>query len=82
MNYDFSGLALDTPITDELVASVSGIRGLVENLRAHIGGDTVTLADLAGHRAPCCRGHASSVRPPSSPIRWRNGSPVLRVTGS
>ena len=50
MNYDFSGMALDDPITDELVESVSGIRGLVQNLRAHIG-DTVTLADLAGHRA-------------------------------
>jgi alkanesulfonate monooxygenase SsuD/methylene tetrahydromethanopterin reductase-like flavin-dependent oxidoreductase (luciferase family) len=51
MNYDFSEMALDDPITDELIASVSGIRGLVQNLRQHIGGDTVTLADLAGHRA-------------------------------
>src|SRR6516225_9299476 len=44
MNYDFSSLDLDTPITDELIASVSGIRGLVQNLRQHIGGKTVTLA--------------------------------------
>jgi FMN-dependent oxidoreductase (nitrilotriacetate monooxygenase family) len=56
MNYDFSGMALDAPITDELIASVSGIRGLVQNLRRHIGGDTVTLADLAGHRATLLQG--------------------------
>jgi FMN-dependent oxidoreductase (nitrilotriacetate monooxygenase family) len=56
MNYDFSGLALDAPITDELIASVSGIRGLVQNLRQHIGGETVTLADLAGHRATLLQG--------------------------
>ena len=55
MNYDFSGLALDAPITDELIESVSGIRGLVQNLRQHIG-DTVTLADLAGHRATLLQG--------------------------
>ena len=56
MNYDFSGLALDAPITDELIGSVSGIRGLVQNLKKHIGGDTVTLADLAGHRATLLQG--------------------------
>jgi FMN-dependent oxidoreductase (nitrilotriacetate monooxygenase family) len=56
MNHDFSGLALDDPITDELIESVSGIRGLVQNLRAHIGGDTVTLGDLAGHRATLLQG--------------------------
>jgi FMN-dependent oxidoreductase (nitrilotriacetate monooxygenase family) len=56
MNHDFSQYALDDPITDELIASVSGIRGLVQNLRQHIGGDTVTLADLAGHRATLLQG--------------------------
>lgn len=56
MNYDFSGLELDAPITDELIESASGIRGLVQNLRKHIGGDTVTLADLAGHRATLLQG--------------------------
>jgi len=56
MNYDFSGLPLDAPITDELIESVSGIRGLVQNLRRHIGGDTLTLADLAGHRATLLQG--------------------------
>jgi FMN-dependent oxidoreductase (nitrilotriacetate monooxygenase family) len=56
MNYDFSTLELDAPITDELIGSVSGIRGLVQNLRQHIGGETVTLADLAGHRATLLQG--------------------------
>ena len=55
MNYDFSGLELAAPITDELIESVSGIRGLVKNLRQHIG-DTITLADLAGHRATLLQG--------------------------
>jgi FMN-dependent oxidoreductase (nitrilotriacetate monooxygenase family) len=56
MNYDFSGLELDAPITDELIESVSGIRGLVQNLKTHIGKNTVTLADLAGHRATLLQG--------------------------
>ena len=55
MNHDFSGLGIDAPITDELIASVSGIRGLVQNLRQHIG-DTVTLGDLASHRATLLQG--------------------------
>ncbi|MET0902754.1 MAG: LLM class flavin-dependent oxidoreductase [Acidimicrobiales bacterium] len=55
MNYDFAGLDLDAPITDELVESASGIRGLVQNLRLHIG-DGVTLGDLAGHRATLLQG--------------------------
>jgi FMN-dependent oxidoreductase (nitrilotriacetate monooxygenase family) len=56
MNHDFSGMELEDPITDDLIESVSGIRGLVQNLRKHIGGDTVTLADLAGHRATLLQG--------------------------
>jgi FMN-dependent oxidoreductase (nitrilotriacetate monooxygenase family) len=56
MNYDFSGLSLDAPITDELIESVSGIRGLVQNIKQHIGGETMTLADLAGHRATLLQG--------------------------
>jgi alkanesulfonate monooxygenase SsuD/methylene tetrahydromethanopterin reductase-like flavin-dependent oxidoreductase (luciferase family) len=56
MNYDFSAHDLDDPVTDELIASVSGIRGLVQNLRTHIGGDTVTVRDLAGHRATLLQG--------------------------
>ena len=56
MNYDFAQHDLDDPVTDELIASVSGIRGLVQNLRTHIGGDTVTVRDLAGHRATLLQG--------------------------
>lgn len=56
MNYDFSSHSLDDPITDELIESVNGIRGLVQNLRKHIGGDTLTLRDLAGHRATLLQG--------------------------
>lgn len=55
MNYDFAQHHLDDPITDDLIASVSGIRGLVQNLRAHIG-DDITLRDLAGHRATLLQG--------------------------
>jgi FMN-dependent oxidoreductase (nitrilotriacetate monooxygenase family) len=55
MNHDFSDMSLDDPITDELVESVSGIRGLVRNLRQHIG-DDITLGDLAGHRATLLQG--------------------------
>jgi FMN-dependent oxidoreductase (nitrilotriacetate monooxygenase family) len=55
MNHDFSGMSLDAPITDDLIESVSGIRGLVQNLRTHIG-DEITLADLAGHRATLLQG--------------------------
>jgi FMN-dependent oxidoreductase (nitrilotriacetate monooxygenase family) len=55
MNFDFAGMPLDTVITDELIESVQGIRGLTKNLRDHIGGD-VTLADLAGHRATLLQG--------------------------
>jgi FMN-dependent oxidoreductase (nitrilotriacetate monooxygenase family) len=56
MNYDFAAHELSDPVTDELIESVSGIRGLVQNLRAHIGGDTVTVGDLAGHRATLLQG--------------------------
>ncbi|MCV7316976.1 LLM class flavin-dependent oxidoreductase [Mycolicibacillus parakoreensis] len=56
MNYDFSRHSLDDPITDDLIASASGIRGLVENLREHIGGDTVRVRDLAAHRATLLQG--------------------------
>jgi FMN-dependent oxidoreductase (nitrilotriacetate monooxygenase family) len=55
MNYDFSQHDLDDPVTDELVASVSGIRGLVEGLREHIGGN-ITVRDLAAHRATLLQG--------------------------
>jgi FMN-dependent oxidoreductase (nitrilotriacetate monooxygenase family) len=56
MNFDFAGYGLDTPISDELIESVSGIRGLVQNLRQYIGRATVTLGDLVGHRATLLQG--------------------------
>ena len=56
MNYDFSGMDLDDPITDDLIESVSGIRGLVANIKSHVGGDTITLRELAGHRATLLQG--------------------------
>ncbi|MCV7410690.1 monooxygenase [Mycobacterium florentinum] len=60
MNYDFAQHDLDDPVTDELIASSSGIRGLVHNLRNHIssggGGRPVTVRDLAGHRATLLQG--------------------------
>jgi FMN-dependent oxidoreductase (nitrilotriacetate monooxygenase family) len=82
MNYDFSGMELDDPITDELIESVSGIRGLVQNLRTHIGG-----ADHAGRpgRAP---GHLAPGPPlrrhriPRWPTRWSSGSKLTPATGS
>ena len=83
MNYDFSGIELDAPITDELIESVSGIRGLVQNIRKHIGGDTVTLGRPGrppGHAAagPALRRHRTA----RSPTRWRSGSTPTRATGS
>lgn len=56
MNFDFAGYDLDAPIGDDLIESVSGIRGLVQNLRRHIGGQTVTLGDLVRHRATLLQG--------------------------
>ncbi len=55
MNYDFSAHDLDDEVTEELVNSTTGIRGLVENVRKHIGG-TVRIRDLAGHRATLLQG--------------------------
>jgi FMN-dependent oxidoreductase (nitrilotriacetate monooxygenase family) len=55
MNYDFSAHDLDEVVTDELIESSTGIRGLVQNMRDHIGG-TVRIRDLAGHRATLLQG--------------------------
>ena len=55
MNYDFSVHDLDDEVTDELVNATTGIRGLVDNVRKHIGG-TVRIRDLAGHRATLLQG--------------------------
>ena len=55
MNYDFSVHDLDDVLTDELVNATTGIRGLVENIRAHVGG-TMRIRDLANHRATLLQG--------------------------
>lgn len=55
MNYDFAAHDLDDVVTDELIEASTGIRGLVQNMRDHIGG-TVRIRDLAGHRATLLQG--------------------------
>ena len=77
MNYDFAQHDLDDPVTDELIASVSGIRGLVQNLRTHIssgGGrrdrarsgrpsrDAAAGPPLRRHRRTGCRSDGGLVR--------------------
>ena len=81
MNYDFAKHDLDDPITDELIESVSGIRGLVQNLRAHIG-DKITLRDLAGHRATLLQGPRFVGTGSRSPTRWRSGSTAVPAMDS
>lgn len=55
-NYDFAGHSLDDVVTDELVDSVSGIRGLVQGVRKHVGEGKLTLRMLANHRATLLQG--------------------------
>ncbi|HQV21295.1 MAG TPA: NtaA/DmoA family FMN-dependent monooxygenase, partial [Gordonia sp. (in: high G+C Gram-positive bacteria)] len=55
-NYDFSGHSLDDEITDELVDSISGIRGLVQGVKRHLGDQKMTLRVLANHRATLLQG--------------------------
>ncbi len=50
-NLDFSGFELDDPIPDSFLDTASGIRGFVDNIRAHLSGRELTLRDLASHRA-------------------------------
>ncbi|WP_435876561.1 LLM class flavin-dependent oxidoreductase [Rhodococcus pyridinivorans] len=54
-NYDFAGHGLDDLITDELLAKVTGIRGLVEGVRQSVEGP-LTLRSLAEHRATLLQG--------------------------
>ncbi|MGW6729688.1 LLM class flavin-dependent oxidoreductase [Nocardia sp. NPDC055029] len=54
-NYDFSGHSLDDEVTDELIDSVSGIRGLVQGVKKRVEG-TLTLRKLAEHRATLLQG--------------------------
>ena len=74
--------SLDAPITDELIESVSGIRGLVQNLRTHIGGDTSRWPTWPATAPRCCRAPASSAPGPRWPTRWRSGSTPTPATAS
>jgi FMN-dependent oxidoreductase (nitrilotriacetate monooxygenase family) len=56
INYDFSGHSLDDVVTDELIDSVSGIRGLVQGVKKHVGDGQLTLRTLANHRATLLQG--------------------------
>ena len=75
MNYDFSGIAMDQVITDELIESVNGIRGLTQNLREHIGGEGPRLAGREGTR----RGHFAGQRRPSTVDLGTPGEMVGRL---
>jgi FMN-dependent oxidoreductase (nitrilotriacetate monooxygenase family) len=55
-NYDFSGHSLDDVVTDELIDSVTGIRGLVQGVKRHVGDGQLTLRVLASHRATLLQG--------------------------
>lgn len=55
-NYDFAGHSLDDVVTDDLINSVSGIRGLVQGVRRHVGEGKLTLRMLANHRATLLQG--------------------------
>nr|WP_200931291.1 LLM class flavin-dependent oxidoreductase [Frankia sp. R43] len=55
-NHDFSGYSLDDEVTDELINSVSGIRGLVQGVKKHLGDGPLTLRTLASHRATLLQG--------------------------
>ena len=84
MNHDFSGLDLDAPITDELIETVSGVRGLVQNLRRHIGGDhpgspgieTSSKSSSSSKVAPASR-RLSRGRPARAPSRSETGTAAL-----
>lgn len=55
-NHDFAGHSLDDIVTDELIDSISGIRGLVQGVKRHIGDKPLTLRALANHRATLLQG--------------------------
>lgn len=54
-NYDFSAHDLDDPVTEEMMESSSGIRGLARGVAAHLDRQ-VTVRDLAAHRATLLQG--------------------------
>ena len=56
LNYDFSQHDLDDVVTEEMLNAASGIRGLADGVRQHLGRDDVTVRDLAAHRATLLQG--------------------------
>jgi FMN-dependent oxidoreductase (nitrilotriacetate monooxygenase family) len=56
LNYDFSQHELDDVVTEEMINAASGIRGLADGVRQHLGRDDVTVRDLAAHRATLLQG--------------------------
>jgi FMN-dependent oxidoreductase (nitrilotriacetate monooxygenase family) len=56
LNYDFSQHDLDDVVTEEMIDAASGIRGLADGVRRHLGRADVTVRDLAAHRATLLQG--------------------------
>jgi FMN-dependent oxidoreductase (nitrilotriacetate monooxygenase family) len=56
LNYDFARHDLDDRVTKEMIDASSGIRGLAEGVRSHLGRDDLTVRDLAAHRATLLQG--------------------------
>ncbi|GAA5156709.1 LLM class flavin-dependent oxidoreductase [Pseudonocardia eucalypti] len=56
LNYDFGRHGLDDPVTPAMLDASSGIRGLFEGVRRHLGRDDLTVRDLAAHRATLLQG--------------------------
>ena len=56
LNYDFAQHDLDDPVTEEMTDAGSGIRGLADGVRRHLGRDDLTVRDLAAHRATLLQG--------------------------
>jgi len=55
LNFDFSKHDLDEVVSEEMMGASSGIRGLAQGVRRHLGRD-VTIRDLAAHRATLLQG--------------------------
>ncbi|TCP43423.1 FMN-dependent oxidoreductase (nitrilotriacetate monooxygenase family) [Tamaricihabitans halophyticus] len=56
LNYDFGQHDLDDVVGQEMLDASSGIRGLAEGVRQHLGRNDLTVRDLAAHRATLLQG--------------------------
>ena len=56
LNYDFSRHELDDEVTEEMINASTGIRGLADGVRQHLGRGSITVRDLAAHRATLLQG--------------------------